>query len=129
MSLARVGFVRHALKNAVKRPAKQQKRDCGFVQRQTDSVKEAAHDFYIPEYRVEYKSQIRNVILRTIPFVGTCLGMAYLTEEHGHGRVEYMPYDYMYIRKNAFPWGDGNHSFLHHPLNNCLPEGWPADEE
>lgn len=45
-----------------------------------------------------------------VPSILICSVHCYITEkEHlSHPRPEFKKYDYMYIRKKPFPWGDGN---------------------
>jgi len=31
------------------------------------------------------------------------------------------------IRFQKFPWGDGNHSFIHNPAINALPAGYETN--
>ena len=62
-----------------------------------------------------------------IPAIGLGAVNTYLIEkEHWdhYERPEFKPYEYMRIRTKPFPWGDGNHSLLHNPLVNPLPDGW-----
>jgi len=41
-------------------------------------------------------------------------------KKHPH-RPDYIPYEYMYVRRRKFPWGDGNHSLFHNPKHNPVP--------
>ncbi|XP_060072677.1 cytochrome c oxidase subunit 6A1, mitochondrial-like [Ylistrum balloti] len=125
MALSRVGLMRQVLKNAVKRPANQPKRDCGYIYRPTESVKEGAHEYYIPEYKAVIEKEYKTSLKVSIPLLITGMVLTILTEEHSEERPEYLPYDYMYIRKNPFPWGDGNHSLFHCDDSNPMPDGWP----
>lgn len=38
-----------------------------------------------------------------------------------HHRPEYVPVEFMRIRRTPFPWGDGNHSLFHNPKRNPVP--------
>lgn len=65
-----------------------------------------------------------------VPCIALATINTYLSElEHAkHPRPPYVPYEYLYIRKKRYPWGDGNHSFFHNPKANAVPGGYETED-
>ncbi|XP_066262703.1 cytochrome c oxidase subunit 6A2, mitochondrial [Euwallacea similis] len=61
------------------------------------------------------------------PAIALCGVNCYLQhlehEKHAHEK-HFTRYEYMTRREKRFPWGDGNHSLLHNPKTNPLPDGY-----
>lgn len=43
-------------------------------------------------------------------------------------RPEFKEYDHMRTRTKAFPWGDGDHSFIHNSHVNAVTAGYETED-
>lgn len=65
-----------------------------------------------------------------LPCIAMAMVNTYLGQvEHAKKpRPDFVPYEYLYIRRKRFPWGDGNHSIFHNPHTNALPDGYETED-
>ena len=54
--------------------------------------------------------------------------MAHFKHLEEHGREEYRQFTHLALRTKPFPWGDGNHTLLHNPHTNALPDGYEDED-
>lgn len=50
--------------------------------------------------------------------------LAHMKHVKEHGRAEFTAYPHLRLRNKPWPWGDGNHSLVHNPDVNALPDGY-----
>jgi len=82
-------------------------------------------------HALQTKVTWRNIsIFLAIPACGLVGYNAYIREKAHmeHGRAEFVAYSHLRIRNKPFPWGDGNHTLVHNPHTNALPDGYEDEE-
>lgn len=117
--------------NRIPDTSKQQKWSDGQPRKKNDGAPPKKPDGLPPKIAGPHKhksEQWRRIFyFGCIPAIGLSMVNTYLTEvEHQkhHKRPDFVPYEYLRIRKKKFPWGDGNHSLFHNPKINALPDGY-----
>merc|ERR1712126_724039 len=60
--------------------------------------------------------------------IASTINAFYLADPHEMDPPPFVPYDHLRIRTKKFPWGDGNHSLIHNPHTNALPDGFEHEE-
>ncbi|ENN77922.1 cytochrome c oxidase subunit 6A2, mitochondrial [Dendroctonus ponderosae] len=76
-----------------------------------------------------YKPWKKLTFFVAFPSIILCAVNCYMVHQdhakHPHEK-KFVKYEYLAIRSKRFPWGDGNHSFVHNPKVNALPDGYEA---
>ena len=92
-----------------------------FMQQRTDEEVHALKAMVTWRY-ISLLIAIPGVLLTA--YIGFSKEMAHWKHLEEHGRPEYVPYSFLAMRNKPFPWGDGNHSLVHNPRVNALPDGY-----
>ncbi|KAG9509495.1 Cytochrome c oxidase subunit 6A1, mitochondrial, partial [Fragariocoptes setiger] len=77
--------------------------------------------------RIHMPSKMWNRIFFMVCIPATCASGTYTyvkeneEEKHiMHHRPQFVPVEYLRVRRTPFPWGDGNHSLFHNPIPNGI---------
>uniref|UniRef100_A0A0N4ZKQ5 GINS complex subunit 2 n=1 Tax=Parastrongyloides trichosuri TaxID=131310 RepID=A0A0N4ZKQ5_PARTI len=61
--------------------------------------------------------------IASVPCIALTMYVAWRDHQkhHAQERKEYVPYEYLNVRKKAFPFRDGNHTLFHNPSEQYVP--------
>jgi hypothetical protein len=114
-------------KQKIKLPPKEQiefAKEQGFVPPGFHHNANPYYSVHVPDVNFWYK-----VLYVAVPvtIIAGVRAFYHEWEEEKHvmdHRPEFIPMEFLRIRRTPFPWGDGNHSLFHNPKRNALPDGY-----